>query len=46
MKRWGFVQKRIIADRLPSYGAAKREVAPGQYHWSHKGLTIVPKTAI
>jgi putative transposase len=38
MKRWGFVPKRIIADKLRSYGAAKREVAPGLDHWSHKGL--------
>ena len=38
MKRWGFVPKRIITDKLRSYGAAKREVAPGLGHWSHKGL--------
>ena len=38
MKRWGFVPKRIITDKLRSYGAAKREVAPGIDHWSHKGL--------
>ena len=38
MKRWGFVSKRIITDKLRSYGAAKREVAPGLDHWSHKGL--------
>ena len=38
MKRWGFVPKRIITDKLRSYGAAKREVAPGLDHWSHKGL--------
>lgn len=38
MKRWGFVAKRIITDKLRSYGAAKREVAPGLNHWSHKGL--------
>ena len=38
MKRWGFVPKRIITDKLGSYGAAKREVAPGLDHWSHKGL--------
>ncbi|EAQ24894.1 IS6 family transposase [Roseovarius sp. 217] len=30
--------KRIITDKLRSYGAAKREVAPGLDHWSHKGL--------
>jgi putative transposase len=38
MKRWGFVPKRIITDKLRSYGAAKREVAPGLHHWPHKGL--------
>ena len=38
MKRWSFVPKRIISDKLRSYGAAKREVAPGLDHWSHKGL--------
>jgi len=37
MKRWGFVPKRIITDKLRSYGAAKREVAPGLDHWSNKG---------
>jgi hypothetical protein len=29
---------RIITDKLRSYGAAKREVAPGLDHWSHKGF--------
>ncbi|MGR3620782.1 IS6 family transposase [Pseudophaeobacter sp.] len=38
MKRYGFVPKRIMTDKLRSYGAAKREVAPGLDHWSHKGL--------
>ena len=38
MKRLGFAPKRIITDKLRSYGAAKREVAPGLDHWSHKGL--------
>lgn len=38
MKRRGFVPKRITTDKLRSYGAAKREVAPGLDHWSHKGL--------
>ena len=37
IKRWGFVPKRIITDKLRSYGAAKREVAPSLDHWSHKG---------
>ena len=38
MKRYGFAPKRIITDKLRSYGAAKAEVAPGLDHWSHKGL--------
>ena len=38
IKRWGFVLERIITDKLRSYGAAKREIAPGLDHWSHKGL--------
>ena len=38
MKRWGVMPERIITDKLRSYGAAKREVAPGLDHWSHKGL--------
>ncbi len=38
IKRLGFVPKRIIMDKLRSYGAAKREIAPGLEHWSHKGL--------
>jgi len=38
IKRHGFVPKRIVTDKLRSYAAAKREVAPGLDHWSHKGL--------
>ena len=38
MKRWGFAPKTVITDKLRSYGAAKREVAPGLDHWPHKGL--------
>jgi putative transposase len=38
MKRWGYVPKGIIKDKLRSYGAAKLEVAPGLDHWFHKGL--------
>lgn len=38
MKRYGFASKRIITDKLRSYGAAKAEVAPGLEHWSHRGL--------
>jgi len=38
MKRHGIVPKRFVTDKLRSYGAAKREGAPGVEHWSHKGL--------
>ncbi|WP_256364007.1 DDE-type integrase/transposase/recombinase [Ruegeria sp. 6PALISEP08] len=38
MKSRGFIPKRIITDKPRSYSAAKREVAPGLDHWSHKGL--------
>lgn len=38
IKRYGFVPKRIITDKLRSYGAAKVDVASGLDHWSHKGL--------
>lgn len=38
IKRLGYIPKRIITDKLRSYGAAKREIAPGLDHWSHKGL--------
>lgn len=30
--------KRIITDKLPSYGAARRQVMPSVEHRSHKGL--------
>lgn len=30
--------KRMITDKLRSYGAAKRELTPGLEHRSHKGL--------
>lgn len=38
IKRHGIVPKRIVTDKLRSYDAARREVAPGLDHWSHKGL--------
>lgn len=38
MKRYCTVPKRIITDKLRSYGAAKADVAPGVEHWTHKGL--------
>lgn len=37
MKRHGFVPRRIVKDKLVSYGAARREVTPGLEHRSHKG---------
>lgn len=38
IKRHGFVPRRIVTYKLASYGAARREVAPGLEHRSHKGL--------
>jgi putative transposase len=38
LKKQGLKPKRIITDKLRSYGAAKREVMPSVEHWSHKGL--------
>ena len=38
MKKHNCVPKRFITDKLRSYGAAKREIAPGVAHISHKGL--------
>jgi len=38
MKKQGMAPKRIITDKLPSYGAAKRQVMPKVEHRSHKGL--------
>lgn len=37
IKRYG-LPRRIVTDKLRSYGAAKREVAPELEHRSHKGL--------
>ena len=37
IKRFG-LPKRIVTDKLRSYGAAKREIASGLEHRSHKGL--------
>ena len=37
VKRHG-LPKRIITDKLRSYGAAKRELTPGLEHRAHKGL--------
>ena len=38
LKKQGLAPKRIITDKLRSYGAAKRDVMPGVEHRSHKGL--------
>jgi len=38
MKRAGSVPKRIITDKLRSYGAAKRKLLPDLDHRSHEGL--------
>jgi putative transposase len=38
MKNVGHPPKRIVTDKLASYAAAKREVAPGLEHRAHKGL--------
>jgi len=38
MKKQGLSPKRIVTDKLRSYGAAKRIVMPSVEHRSHKGL--------
>ena len=38
LKKQGRPPKRIITDKLRSYGAAKRQVMPDVEHRSHKGL--------
>jgi putative transposase len=38
LKRQGRAPRVMITDKLPSYGAAKREVMPGVEHRQHKGL--------
>lgn len=38
LKKQGLAPKRIITDKLRSYGAAKRDVMPTVEHQSHKGL--------
>ena len=38
LKRAGRSPKRIVTDKLGSYAAAKREIAPGLEHHQHKGL--------
>ncbi|MCM2395723.1 IS6 family transposase [Rhizobium sp. S95] len=38
-KKQGIAPKRMITDKLRSYGAARRQVMPHVEHRSHKGLT-------
>ena len=38
LKKQAVAPKRIITDKLRSYGAAKRQIMPGVEHRSHKGL--------
>jgi putative transposase len=38
MKKQGLAPKRIITDKLSSYGAVRRQAMPSVEHWSHKGL--------
>ena len=38
LKRQCQAPRVMITGKLPSYGAAKREVMPGVEHWQHKGL--------
>ncbi|KZL04994.1 Integrase core domain protein [Pseudovibrio sp. Ad26] len=38
LKQQGVAPKRMITDKLGSYGAARREVMPAVEHLSHKGL--------
>jgi putative transposase len=38
LKRQGWAPRRIVTDQLASYGAAKRELAPGIEHGSHRSL--------
>ncbi len=37
LKKQGLAPKRIVTDKLGSYGAAKRDVMPTVEHRSHKG---------
>ncbi len=38
LKKQGITPKRMITDKLRSYGAARRQVMPNVEHRSHKGL--------
>ena len=43
LKKQGFAPKRIITDKLRSYGAARRQITPTTEHRSHKGLNNRPR---
>jgi putative transposase len=38
LKKQGMTPKRMITDKLRSYGAARRQIMPSVEHRSHKGL--------
>src|SRR3954449_9350107 len=38
LKKQGRVPRVMVTDKLPSYGAAKKEIMPGVEHRRHKGL--------
>ena len=38
LKGLQYIPRVIITDKLPSYGAAKKEILPGVEHRQHKGL--------
>jgi putative transposase len=38
LKKQGFAPKRMVTDKLRSYGAARRQVMPCLEHRCHKGL--------
>lgn len=46
LKKQGMVPRRMITDKLRSYGAAKRQVMPGVEHRSHKSLNNRRRTRI
>jgi putative transposase len=46
LKKQGVTPKRIITDKLRSYGAAKRDVMLAIEHRSHKASTTVRKIPI
>ena len=38
LKKQGMAPKRMVTDKLRSYGAARRQIMPAVEHRSHKGL--------